>query len=209
MLAGPFDPTHDGLEGFVGLAVFTSADQHEAEQIVAGDPAVGPLLSTTVRRWQPVFGAERLPGPSDPGRTVVEQTIHRLFIEGVTARNPHAYFDRTYHPDVTIHEAPSLPYGGTYHGLDGAAEHALAFTQAWDGLQAVEQRGMSPRIIATDSEAFVVWTLRGQHPGDAEVTEFPAISHYRFEEGGVIESRMCLFDTAAVTAFLDAGEDGQ
>jgi ketosteroid isomerase-like protein len=31
-----------------------------------------------------------------------------------------------YAPDVTIREAASLPYGGTYHGADGAHEHALA-----------------------------------------------------------------------------------
>ena len=66
---------------------------------------------------------------------------------------------------------------------------------------------MSPRIVATDSEAFVVWTLRGQRPSDPGVTEFPAISHYRFRDGRVIESRMFLFDTAAVAAFLDDGED--
>lgn len=61
---------------------------------------------------------------------------------------------------------------------------------------------MSPRIVATDSEAFVSWTLRAQPPGDTSMTEIPAISHYRFHEGR-IEARMCLFDTAAVRALLD------
>ena len=204
LLAGPFDQAVDDLEGF---AVFASCNQQEVERLVAVDPAVGPLLRATVRGWDPLFGAERLPSPADAGQAQVEQTIHRLFVEGVTARNPEAYFDRSYHPAVIIHEAPSLPYGGEYRGLDGAAEHALAFTRAWNGLQSAELRDMSPRIVATDSEAFVVWTLRGQRPSDPGVTEFPAISHYRFRDGRVIESRMFLFDTAAVAAFLDDGED--
>lgn len=31
------------------------------------------------------------------GRAVVADTIHRLFVEGVAARNQEANFDRTYH----------------------------------------------------------------------------------------------------------------
>jgi len=34
------------------------------------------------------------------------------------------------------------------------------------------------------------------------VTEFPALSHYQFQEGRVIESRMYLFDSAAVNTFV-------
>jgi hypothetical protein len=37
--------------------------------------------------------------------------------------------------------------------------------------------------------------------------QFPAISHYRFHDCRVIESRMVLFDSAAVAAFLDDDED--
>ena len=66
---------------------------------------------------------------------------------------------------------------------------------------------MTPRIVATDSEAFVIWTLRGQQPDDALVRAFPALSHYRFHEGRVIESRLYLFDSAAVSAFLRDDED--
>jgi uncharacterized protein YciI len=199
LLAGPFTNRGTALDGF---ALFASTDQEEVQHLADADPAVGPLLSVTVRSWTALLGAERLPPPDEPGRAHVEQTIHRLFVEGVTARDPETYFDRTYHPGVTIHEARSLPYGGDYHGLEGAAEHALAFTRTWNGLQSAEQRDMTPRIVATDSEAFVIWTLRGQHPEDALVTDFPALSHYRFHEGRVIESRMYLFDSAAVSTFL-------
>jgi hypothetical protein len=66
---------------------------------------------------------------------------------------------------------------------------------------------MTPRIVATDSEAFVIWTLRGQQSKDALVRDFPALSRYQFHEGRVIESRMYLFDSAAVNTFLhDRGD---
>jgi len=199
LLAGSFTDLDNTLDGF---ALFATPDKDEVQRLVDADPAVGPMLNVTVRNWTALIGAERFPRPGEPGREKVEQTIHRLFVAGVTARDPKAYFDRTYHPSVTIHEAPSLPYGGDYHGLEGAAEHALAFTRTWDGLQSAEQRNMTPRIVATDSEAFVIWTLRGQRPNDAAVTEFPALSHYQFQEGRVIESRMYLFDSAAVNTFV-------
>jgi hypothetical protein len=89
------------------------------QKLVDADPAVGPMLKVPVRSWTTLLGAGRSPGLGEPGREHVERTLHRLFVAGVTARDPEAYFDRTYHPDVTIHEAPTLPYGGDYHALEG------------------------------------------------------------------------------------------
>jgi uncharacterized protein YciI len=155
LLGGSFTDLGNTLDGF---ALFATPDEDEVQKLVNADPAVGPMLNVTVHSWTALVGAERLPRPGEPGREKVQQTIHRLFVGGVMARDPKAYFDRTYHPSVTIHEAPSLPYGSDYYGLEGAAEHALAFTRTWDGLQSVEQRDMTPCIVATDSEAFVIWT---------------------------------------------------
>jgi hypothetical protein len=151
---------------------------------------VGRLFTTTVRRWTPVVGQERLPSPGDPGRVAVEDTIHRLFVDGVSARDAEVYFDRTYHDDICIHEAPSLPCGGDYHGLEGVARHAIGFTRTWDRWQTGEQRQLGPRIIATDTEAIVLWTLRAQQPGDPAESIFPAISHYR-SMTGVWSSHAC------------------
>jgi uncharacterized protein len=154
-------------------------------------------------------GPERLPGPDDSGKIAVEEVIHRLLVEGVSARNAAAYFDRTYHDDIYIHEAPSLPYGGDYHGLEGAARHASRFTETWDRWQTGEQRQLDPRIIATDTEAVVLWTLRAQQPGEPEESRFPAISHYCFRDGRVVESRMFFYDTTAVLDFLIRAESSR
>jgi ketosteroid isomerase-like protein len=42
--------------------------------------------------------------------------------------------------------------------------------------------------------------------GDPGESSFPAISHYRFRDGRVIESRMFFYDTVAVRDFLIRGE---
>ena len=199
LLAGPFPGSRDGLALFRG-------EPDEVAAAVAQDPAVGPLFTASVRAWTPMVGTDRLPAAEDPGRAVVEDTIHRLFVEGVAACNSTAYFDRTYHDDVVIHEASSLPYGGDYRGLTGAAEHAVGFTETWDRYQSEAHRDLSQHIVATDNEAFVVWTLRARREAendDEDDFSMPALSHYRFRHGRIIESRMFLFDTVAVRAFLE------
>ena len=204
LIAGPFAGEALGLSG--GFALFRSPDADVVQAFVDEDPAVGRLFTATVRPWIPVVGQERLPGPGDSGKVRVEATLRRLFVDGVSARDAAAYFDRTYHDDICIHEAPSLRYGGDYYGLEGAVRHAVAYTQSWDRWQTSEQRQLHPRIIATDNEAVVLWTLRVQRPGDPGESNFPAISHYRFRDGRVIESRMFFYDTVAVLDFLIRGE---
>jgi hypothetical protein len=68
----------------------------------------------------------------DPGRVAVEETIHRFFVDGVSARDAQAYFDRTYH-----------------------ARHAARFTRIWGRWQTDEQRqlrlGSSSRACSSST----------------------------------------------------------
>ena len=88
---------------------------------------IPPLVGSS----PPLFGhgSRSLPGTTArPGRLRKGHggsTLRRLFVDGVSTRNAAAYFDRTYHDDICIHEAPSLPCGGDYYGLEGAARHAV------------------------------------------------------------------------------------
>ncbi|WP_369132555.1 nuclear transport factor 2 family protein [Modestobacter sp. I12A-02662] len=140
----------------------------------------------------------------DPDETEhVRSTVRRLLDDGVQRRDPQAYFDRTYHPDVTIDEAPSLPYGGTYRGLDGAARHAVAFTRTWDALQPTPAaRRLRYVVHALPGAAFVAWSLSAVDPRTDRLVSFPAVSHYEFDDGLIRRSRMLLFDTHAVLDLL-------
>jgi hypothetical protein len=130
----------------------------------------------------------------------MESVLERLYRRGVSQRNADAYFDDTYHPDVAIHEDPTLPYGGLYVGLDGAARHALAFLATWDQYQRPEHHDVRHRVFLGNGEAMVAWQLRvADGPG---TRTFPAVSHYRFASGLVVESRMFHFDSAALLEYL-------
>jgi uncharacterized protein len=137
----------------------------------------------------------------------VQSLLERLFTS-VERRDPSVYFEDTYHPEVLIHEAASLPYGGTYRGLDGAARHALAFLRTWDALQPGDARRLRHRIHVDSDRAFVTWSLTTVDPATGQERSLPAISYYRFENGLIIESWMHHFDTATLLGWLEsAGTD--
>lgn len=135
-----------------------------------------------------------------PDRRHVEKVLYRLLVRGVSQRDAAAYFDRTYHPDVTIHEPPALPYGGRYEGHDGVLRHAEAFMRTLAPLQDEVDQQIHPRYVIDGENAVVNWQLSFTIDGFRHV--FPAMSHYRFFEGLIVESRMYVFDLTAACDLL-------
>jgi hypothetical protein len=100
------------------------------------------------------------------------------------------------------------PSDGVSHAnylVDVSAGHFLADfashdqkSHTWNGAYIKEPEEPMP------TAAIVLWTLRAQQPGNPGESTFPAISHYRFGDGRVVESRMFRFDTAAVRDFSPA-----
>lgn len=133
----------------------------------------------------------KLPSVSDSEH--VRDVVSRLF-RAVEDLDAEAYFDGIYHPEVVIHEDPSLPYGGDYHGLDGAFDHAKEFLSAWGPHRLPGEENMQATIDAMTDNAYVHWTL------SVSGTEFLFLSHYRFENGLIIESRMFPVDSAEVAS---------
>lgn len=125
---------------------------------------------------------------------MVRAVVARLF-RAVEQLDAEAYLDRTYHPDVTIHEAASLPYGGDHHGHEGVVAHAEAFLRTWGAHRSPGEQSLDPTIDAVHDHAFVRWTLK------VGGRSFPAMSHYRFRAGLIVESRMYHVDTSALVAW--------
>ena len=117
-----------------------------------------------------------------------------------------AAYAAIYDPEVVIHEAPSLPYGGDYHGPDAVARHAQAFQAAWDGLQPEGERAMEPQFFAGGDHVIVMWRLQAKS-GSGEVFDMPVMSTYRLKDKRVVESRMFTFDAAGVRDFLSSSRD--
>ena len=111
-----------------------------------------------------------------------------------------------YGPDVELHEAPSLPYGGTLHSVPaivGREVHAT-WTGTWDPLQpTAAERRMDPRVIAAhDEEVVVLWRQRAVSP-DGERFDGAVLGLYRVRDHKLVRLQMFHFDTAAVVAFLE------
>lgn len=131
------------------------------------------------------------PGPPKTAASPERQLLARLFA-AVENGDVDAYLQETYHPEVTIHESPVLPYGGDYHGLAGVLRHAVCFTATWGPYRSATEQDLGADICAVPGHGYVRWvlTLSGRR--------FPFISHYRFNEGLIVESTMYPFDPTAL-----------
>jgi uncharacterized protein len=190
LLGGPF------LDTGGGFALVAADTEDEAREIFARDPAiVDGVFAGDVRSWCAVFDRHDL---ASSARNL--DTARRVF-EAVEARDGSALLS-LYARDVTIHEAPSLPYGGSYHGHDGAVRHGVGFTQTWDRFQdRAELRALAPEFFAARDSVVVVWRHRAEREG-ARAIDLPAVSVYRLADGLVVESRMFHFDTTLLADFL-------
>lgn len=107
-----------------------------------------------------------------------------------------------YAPDVTIREAASLPYGGCYHGIAGARDHAARFWGTWGRYQPPVDR-LDETIYSYDhARVFVQWRHRAHDPRSGARLDDPVTGVYELSHGLVNSSTMFHFDTAAVLAFL-------
>jgi ketosteroid isomerase-like protein len=137
------------------------------------------------------------------------ETVKRLF--DAVGRRDQAAILEAYHPEVVIHEAASLPYGGEYHGHEGALAHVNAFYQTWAGLKPgisrdlleEAQRENSPLFLETTQEYVVVF---GQNtalaPQRGRKLDVPEAFVFRMRDGKVAESWMLNQDTVAILEFL-------
>lgn len=127
------------------------------------------------------------------------EVIRQLFA-AVEERDGQAVLD-AYATDVVIREAPSLPYGGAYHGHDGALRHALAYTATWDHLQSADDRKLQPQIRSHDDRVVVTWRQKATAT-DGRHLDVPVVDLIGLRAGKVTSLEMFQQDTAAVLDFL-------
>jgi uncharacterized protein len=107
-----------------------------------------------------------------------------------------------------IHEAPSLPYGGDYHGHEGAIQHVNGYYRTWDAFKPREliESAMQeqPYIFLETTEDYVVvlWRAIAVAPVSGRKIDLPEVGVYKVRDGKVVESWMFLQDTVAILDFL-------
>ena len=128
------------------------------------------------------------------------ETVKRLF--DTVRRRDQAALQEVYHPEIVIHEAPSLPYGGDYHGHEGALQHVNGYYQTWDAFRPTAWRAYPPIFLETTEDyAVVLWREEAVAPGSGRRIDLPALGVYQVRDGQVVESRM-FQETAAVRDLL-------
>ena len=128
------------------------------------------------------------------------ETVKRLF-DAVRRRDQTGVLE-AYHPEVVIHEAPSLPYGGDYHGHAGALQHLNGYYRTWDAFRPSTRQEHHPVFLETTEDSVVVlWREEAVAPGSGRRIDLPALGVYKVWDGKVVESRM-FQDTAKILDFL-------
>lgn len=103
-------------------------------------------------------------------------------------------------PDFEIHWPQSLPYGGSFRGVE---PQPRGWGATWQPLQPTEaERKMDPQVIAAKGDDVVVlWHQRGRG-GDGESLDEQVLGLYRFHYGKLARAQMFYFDTVRVAEFL-------
>ncbi len=199
-IAGPL------LDAAEGLAVLRVADAEAAAAVLADDPAVHDgVLVGEVRRWLPLIGDMA----AGQRATADVEAVRRVFAAVEARGDPaerearRAVYRDCYAPEAAIHDAPSLPYGGDYEGLDAVERHAWGYNAAWNGLQDAAERALDPEFLAGGDRVAVLWRQRGHDPVTGERFDMPAVSVFELRGCRVVDARMFHFDAGAAAAFLE------
>ncbi len=107
-----------------------------------------------------------------------------------------------YHPEITFHWPPGLPYAGSFRGPE-VGPMSETFAAIWGPLQPTErERRMDPRIVASAGDDVVVhYGWRGRDPA-GRTFETETLAHYRVRDGKLARAQMFYFDLAGQIAFL-------
>lgn len=105
--------------------------------------------------------------------------------------------------DVEIREAAVLPYGGVWHGHDGALAHAQGFLAAWDRYQGPGEVMLDPTFWSDDAGTVcAVFRHRAVDRARGLCLDAPEVGIYHVRDGKVVRSQMFHADSAVVAQFL-------
>lgn len=96
-------------------------------------------------------------------------------------------------PDVVLHQADALPYGGTWRGHAGITRFFLAMSRVWEAFDMVEQE-----FLATGETAVVLTQVRARARATGRELAFPVLQTLTVRNGRITEIRPFYWDTQAI-----------
>jgi hypothetical protein len=101
-------------------------------------------------------------------------------------------------PDVVLHQAEGLPYGGIWRGHDGMERFFLAMAETWEIFDLVDQE-----ILSSSEHAVVLTQVHARARATGQDLDFPILQSIRVVDRRITEVRPFYWDTAAIAAACD------
>ncbi|WP_159839659.1 nuclear transport factor 2 family protein [Nocardia sp. CY41] len=98
-----------------------------------------------------------------------------------------------FHTAVVLHQAESLPYGGTWRGHDGMERFFHAMRDTWEKFDMREQR-----FLAAGETAVVHTEVHARARATGRELSFAILQTIGFADGRIAEVRPFYWDTAAI-----------
>jgi uncharacterized protein len=96
-------------------------------------------------------------------------------------------------PDVALHQADSLPYGGTWRGHAGMERFFVAMSTAWESFEMLEQEfHPAGDVVVVRTQVRAIARATGRQ------LEFPILQTVHVAEGRITEVWPFYWDTAAI-----------
>ncbi|MGC0422044.1 nuclear transport factor 2 family protein [Embleya sp. AB8] len=96
-------------------------------------------------------------------------------------------------PDVVLHQAEALPYGGIWRGHEGMEGFFLAMSRVWESFDMAEQE-----FLATGETAVVLTQVRARARSTGRELAFPILQTVKIKDGQIAEVRPFYWDTEAI-----------
>lgn len=101
-------------------------------------------------------------------------------------------------PDVVLHQARALPYGGVWRGHRGMDRFFTAMSRTWSEFEMIDQE-----YLCTTETAVVLTRVNARARSTGRELSFPILQTLRVVDGRIAEVCPFYWDTAAILAVLD------
>jgi uncharacterized protein len=100
-----------------------------------------------------------------------------------------------FHPDVVVHQGPTVPFGGDWHGIDAVQRFFAVFTETWSSLELNDIRSFEGETGVAITMRMRATARRTGKRLDTTVGHF-----YLFEAGLIREITVYYLDPVGLTA---------